>query len=113
MLVTVRQLPKEQFRDMMCIYNEKERFAFAMDQLKHNNYIRVADIDIQKGENPYETAFTLTQNLNNAWYLNPRIEVANDFKGGCRSTSVGDIIQIRGASFMVDSFGFTELRKDS
>jgi len=110
MLVTVRHLPREQFGEMMCIYNEKERFDFAMDQLKHNNYIKVCDIDIQKGENPYETAFSITQNLSNAWYLDSRIEVANEFKDGCRSTSVGDIIQIRGASFMVDAFGYTELR---
>ena len=114
MLVTIRHLPREAYRDMSCIYDENERLQFAKEQLKNNNYVRVAEFEPLNDSSIDELlsiAYEITNSLQESWYLSGETVVSEIAKGGCRSTSVGDIIQIRGASFMVDSFGFTELRK--
>jgi len=53
-----------------------------------------------------EEAFRLTNSVDRAWYENPEISVSEYAKGGCRSTSVGDVIEIAGVQYMVDGYGF-------
>jgi len=112
MLVTVRHLPREAYRDISCIYDEGERLVFAKDQLKHNNYIRVADIEIKTHSinKALNLAFEVTNSIDVPWYLADDIDVAESAQEGCRSTSVGDIIQILGISYMVAGCGFTEIK---
>ena len=112
MLVTIRHLPKEAYRDMSCIYNEDERVAFAKDQLIHNNYLRVAEFYADEDEKYLSIAYELTNSIQTPWYESPYLQVANSAKEGCRSTSIGDIIQVEGRSYMVAGCGFTEITKD-
>ena len=112
MLVTIRHLPREAYRDMRGIYDEDERLVFAKDQLTHNNYVRVAEFEVGKDiDNKLSLAYELTNSIQNAWYENPNINVSEEAKDGCRSTSIGDLIQIDGRSYMVAGCGFTEITK--
>lgn len=89
MLVTIRHLPREAYRDMSCIYNETERVEFAKDQLNNNNYVRVADIEMDNISGPLTVAYEMTNSITEAWVNNPEVIVANEFKDMCRSTSLG------------------------
>jgi hypothetical protein len=114
MLITIRHLPRETYRDMSCIYDDEQRARFAKEELKNNNYIRVADIELidENIDKSLSLAYELTNSIDSAWYDNADIDVANNAKEGCRSTSVGDIIQIQGKSYMVAGCGFIEISKD-
>lgn len=54
-------------------------------------------------------AYHTTNSIDSAWYedtyANPTYEAAQ----GCRSTSIGDIIEFAGVKYVVDSYGFTAL----
>jgi len=114
MIVTVRQL--ENTREMNFSCNDEERLEIARDELKHNRYIRVANFEINKEKSELKAvlniAYKVTNTVVNAWYENPNLEVSDYAKNGCRSTSIGDIIQVNGVSYMVAECGFIELEKD-
>jgi len=56
-----------------------------------------------------EESFRLTNSIDCPWHLNENISVSDYAKGGCRSTSKGDIIMVNGRTFIDASFGFLEL----
>ena len=110
MLVTIKHLPQSALRDISCIYDKDELLNFAKDYNRNNEYIRVADIEFKDDlDNPLDLAFEITNSITEAWYENEDISVSEAAKTGCRSTSKGDIIMIDGRSFIVSTFGFTEL----
>lgn len=51
-------------------------------------------------------AYALTNSVEEAWYKNPDILVDEEVAQGCRSTSIGDIIEIEGVVYLTDGFGF-------
>ena len=111
MLVTVRQLVrKELYRDMTCIFDDDKRLSFVKEHFNSKNYIKVAEIElVDNVERPLSLGFELTNSIENSWYKNPYIKATPYAKEGCRSTSVGDVIQMQGKSFMVAGCGFTEI----
>jgi len=109
-LVTIKHLPQKALRNISCIYDDKELKEGVLSYIKNNELIRVADIELNdEVQNPLEEAFRLTNSINCPWYLNENISVSDYAKGGCRSTSIGDIIMVNGRIFIVASFGFLEL----
>ena len=51
-------------------------------------------------------AYRLTNSIGSAWYKNKEISVSEEAINGCRSTSIGDIVEVCGVSYMVDSVGY-------
>jgi len=110
--VTVRHLVGEDRRNMTCIYNEDERIAYTKDALKDNRYERVVDLELGGSLlDILEEAFKLTNSVYNPWYLNKDISTDNKTRKGCRSTSVGDVVQVNGETYMVNAFGFKHIEK--
>ena len=108
--ITVRHLTREDFRDMGCIFDDDKRLAYAREVLKNNNYERVADMNLGGSSSTIlEDAYRLTNSIDTAWYENVDLLVAEGFQDGCRSTSVGDIVQLAGESYMVAGCGFRHI----
>jgi hypothetical protein len=114
--VTVRHLDDKDYREMSCIFDEDKRVAFAKEVIKNNNYIRVADLELGGPLGGIlNEAYFLTNSVDTSWYKTDRedIIVAEGFEGGCRSTSIGDIIQVAGETYMVASVGFKHIDMES
>lgn len=117
MIVTVRHLSKEASSTFSSIESADERLAFAKDQLIHNNYFRVADISCKVAVESVtvwlEEAYALTNSVDSPWFMTDisAVDVERSALNGCRSTTMGDIIQIQGNSYMVAEFGFLFLQK--
>ncbi|MCK5535400.1 MAG: hypothetical protein KAI79_01160 [Bacteroidales bacterium] len=108
--VTVRHLPQNEFGTMNCKFNDEDRYNFAQECLNNNNYIRVADLVLSGyPDDICNEAYHLTNSIDNAWYENPDIQISESASKGCRSTSIGDIIQIAGITYLVQSVGFQEM----
>lgn len=75
-------------------------------------YSHVGSIDT----NDLDEAYQLTNNINSSWIDGDKVDFLSDAvkaKGGCRSTSVGDILidNSTGKIWIVASFGFDDLLK--
>ena len=114
MLVTVRHLTREDYREASCLYDDEELLEFVKGVVRNNNAITVADMEIlNNSENGMlSEAFENTNSITGPWYLNNNVTPSDIARGGCRSTSAGDIIQIRGVMFMVARFGFKKLEEN-
>ncbi len=68
----------------------------------------------EDAEDVLNKIYKLTNSIDTAWYdyrkSQPTKRVEKD---GCRSTSVGDIIEIDNKQYIVDSFGFTYLKNNT
>jgi hypothetical protein len=108
--ITVRHLEGEARRDMVCTYDDEQMLKIARDAFKDNQYVRVADME-KEGQllELLESAFTTTNSIDSLWYKNLNIDVEENAKKGCRSTSVGDIVQINGDSYLVCGAGWIHL----
>ena len=111
MYLTIRHLPKSENRNMNGTYDINEQIKIARKVISENGYIRVADftLDTNIVEIALEKAFEVTNSIDEPWYFNDGIDVAEIAENGCRSTSVGDIIQCKGISYLVLASGFKEL----
>ena len=74
----------------------------------YGNYDFVAEVDTDSMDVAYEK----TNNIEESWVNNDGVYVNEAFKGGARSTSVGDLLICGRDMFIVDHFGFTPLRKN-
>ena len=65
----------------------------------------------QEIDNTLEIAYMLTQNLESKWIDNLDVEVTDAVreKGGCKSSSVGDVFQIEDKFYAVAGCGFEEV----
>jgi hypothetical protein len=108
--ITVRHLEGEARRDLVCSFDDEKRLKIARDAFKDNQYVRVADM-VNEGllGSLLEWAFVSTNSIDYPWYKNISIGVEENAKKGCRSTSVGDIVQINGDSYLVCSVGWIHL----
>jgi hypothetical protein len=109
MLVTVRHI--QSTREMNSTFDDNKRLEIAKDALRHNQYIRVAEFEADENEKPLSLAYELTNSIDFPWYERTNINVSLHAREGCRSTSVGDIIQVQGRSYMVAGIGFIEITK--
>lgn len=89
---------------------KKPNFGFG-DEQKFNdeNFELVAEME----GNDIEMAFSATQNLDEAWFLNKNIKA---FKTPCRSTSVGDIVTTQLHKndvkiYRCENIGWVEIKK--
>lgn len=94
---------------MLYVFHNKKFLEFHFtDKLGETTMTHVANVDTSDPE----TAFRLTNHIDNDWELNPGV-VAK--KGRHRSTSVGDLIvdgtpaSLTSKHYLVDSLGFREL----
>lgn len=54
-----------------------------------------------------EEAFRLTNSIDYSWYEDENtMPMFPEAWGGCRSTSVGDVIEFAGVKYVVDGYGF-------
>lgn len=110
--VTVRQLNDKDSREMSCIFDDDKRLAYATEVFFNNDYRRVADLQLGGPlGGVLNEAYYLTNSVDTAWYETTRedIQVEEIVKKGCRSTSVGDIIQVAGETYMVAGSGFRHI----
>lgn len=73
-----------------------------------NKYTLVAYVDttaVKLGE-ILERAFSRTNSYELPWYQDSRNGATETAAQGCRSTSVGDVLEFAGVKYVVDSFGF-------
>lgn len=114
MMVTVRQL--ENTREINSTFDDDKRLEIAKDAFIHNQYLEVVSFEINMDEGDFKEvlniAYEVTNSITCAWYENPNMNVSDYAKDGCRSTSVGDLIQVNGKSYMVAGMGFREVIKD-
>jgi len=112
MLVTVKHVNgKGNILDITRTYKKDEVLSIAKRIQKENNYVRVADIEmnIDKIESACEAAYRLTNNEYGSWYTNKNINVADNAINGCRGTFLGDMVMIQGRSYIAMEDGFEEL----
>ena len=110
MLVTVRHIPQNLKRYYDEHGTDEEQLAQAQEMLANNEYVRVADIPMSDDLiNPLDVAYKVTNSVEYPWYTDEDLDVTEEAKKGCRSTSVGDLIQINGRSFLVKTFGYSEI----
>lgn len=57
-----------------------------------------------------ETAYRLTNTIEEPWYENDEIDVAEEALTGCRSTSVGDVIVLDKVPYQVANAGWKKLK---
>jgi len=108
--VTVRHLDDKDFGNMCCKFDDTKRLEYAKEVLRNNNYKRVSDIVLSGSLGAIlNEAYFLTNSVDFAWYENTDIDVKKRASKGCRSTSIGDIIQVAGESYMVASVGFKHI----
>ena len=58
-------------------------------------------------DNDLETAYMLTNHIDEAWYDHPNVECHNR---QARSTSIGDVMERNGRRYVVDVVGFKEIK---
>ena len=110
MFVTIRHLPQEELRNVRGAIGT-EVLEIASKVFRNNSYIRVADVVIKthKMQRALSLAFEMTNSCETPWYKAEDLDITEEAQKGCRSTSVGDLIQVDGRKFVVSSFGFEEL----
>ena len=53
-----------------------------------------------------EECYRLTNSVDYAWYEDADARATEEASRGCRSTSVGDIVEFAGVKYVVDGYGF-------
>ena len=91
-------------RDMSCYRGEKLARLVLANLDKYKTVADVPQVSAIAMKN-LENAYRLTNTVEQAWFENPEIYVAEIAQNGCRSTSVGDIIEFAGVTYMVDGYG--------
>ena len=105
--VKVKQLNDKAFNEMNCIFDDSKRFNRAISAIKNNEYKIVADLVLGGNtDSILNQAFRATNSIDCAWYKNTDILVDLDCREGCRSTSIGDIIEFAGNDYVVMGSGF-------
>lgn len=101
-MIKVYQAKREIFRDtsMGCNFDYFGTKGIAK-AFVGGQYDLVAEVDT----NSLDVAYERTNSIQGPWWDNE--DVVAKFDGeGCRSTSVGDVVEVNGKFFIVDSFGF-------
>jgi len=112
-LVTVRHLKDSAFKEVSFISDKIELLEFTKRKLLSKSYGAVADIKFNENytqDQILELSFEMTNSISNSWFDNEHINVYSIAKDGCRSSSIGDIIEIDGLSFVVAMCGFIEIK---
>ena len=89
---------------MIKVYHNDMFLAYILNpSLKKNNLHLVAEVDT----NDLDEAYRLTNNITNSWIINKGVKAVEGVQH--RSTSVGDLLECNGKSYVVESVGFREL----
>jgi hypothetical protein len=72
---------------------------------KEQKYVSVASITTDSLDKAYER----TNNIDQSWVKNNGVTVDQVYDNGCRSTSMGDILEYKNKFYLVSSIGFTEI----
>jgi len=107
--VTVRQYSDKVRRDINGEVGDNQ-LKVAKDAFKHNHHIAVADMVLGGSlDKLLEEAYALTNSVQTPWYKNDEIRVSEAAQNGCRSTSIGDVVQVAGETYFVASCGFVHI----
>ena len=91
--VTVKQISS--MRDVGCLYDEDKRIEYVRANL--DMYDEVANFYLKErmtNSDLLNHTFYMTNSVESAWFENKELNVAENAICGCRSTSVGDIIEV-------------------
>jgi hypothetical protein len=86
------------------VYHFRGIFGFDNKAQWPDNYDLVAEVETDK----LSEAFRLTNTIDNPWWENPSVE-KKFLSSGCRSTSIGDIVEINGDFYKCAPIGWTSL----
>ena len=112
MLVTINQMNWKKIEDseMIMTVTTKGNIAKMFHAMIDGKYDEVANVFVATDdvETALETAYRLTQSIESAWIDNEDVVASDEViaKGGCRSSSVGDVFQINDQFFAVAGCGF-------
>lgn len=95
-------------RDISC-YRDEKLATIINDNI--DKLVIVAEIPrrLVEHDRELESAYRLTNTVDFSWYKNLNIGVTEFAAEGCRSTSIGDVIEMDGINYMVDGCGFKKL----
>jgi len=95
-------------RDISCYRGKELVHAIKSEKVP---YIVVATYDTREQtlERILSEAWKLTNTVEEPWYLNSKIDVKEVAKTGIRSSMIGDIVEVEGITYMVDSFGWADI----
>jgi hypothetical protein len=100
-------------REMRLTITCDGNIAAMMIGLIEGKYTMVAEVNPESTEinSALEEVYMMTQNIESSWIKNDGVFATFDVlqKGGCKSSSVGDIFEVDGKLYGVDGCGFTEL----
>jgi len=115
MFVTIRHLPQKELDNLNGL-SEMEKVQKAKEYFRNNEYIKVADVemDSNKLQEILDEAVTISTSQEKPWYTKriPGLFIHNleeKNKLGCRDTTIGDLIQINGKTFVVLANSFKDI----
>ena len=92
---------------MIKVYHNDMFLAYILNpSLKKNTVHLVAEVDTDD----LDEAFRLTNNITHLWVINKGVKAVEGVQH--RSTSVGDLLEWNGKSYVVESVGFRELTSE-
>ena len=105
-MISVYQLNREAFATLPLLADSNLQASQAMADWRAGNYELVADI---LEVTDLEEAFHLTNSIRRLWWKDARVTprfAGHSCSGGCRSTSVGDLMQVGEEFHVVCAVGF-------
>lgn len=115
MKVTIYQLDwnKLEDREMRLTITCDGQIGAIMRAMIDGKYDHVANLSVNRvdAEDALEVAYMMTQNIESAWIHNEGVFATSEVleRGGCKSSSVGDVFEIKGKFYAVAGVGFEEL----
>ena len=116
MLFKVLQISDEKFGEISCQFENDKIKSLAEKELDNGSYTEVCSINMEENKNYnlidyLEDTFRMTNSIELPWYTNEYLEVSDyvSEKGGCRSTSKGDIVEFKDEKYIVGSIGFIKI----
>ena len=89
------------------LFREEEVLAFAKSCRESGDYALISEYVYSGEEEPLDAAFKATNSIDGSWFKN--VPAAEHLKEVCRSTSVGDIIELNGIPYLVGISGFNQI----
>jgi hypothetical protein len=108
-MITVKHLPNFLLSDAHHASNNDEKLiAFATEHFLKKSYTSVARLLLEGSTTKIlNDSYHLTNSIDSNWFENPYLTFL--LEDGCRSTSIGDIIDLHGELYVVAFSGFLPL----
>ena len=98
--------------DFSLLRTSKEKIEFTSNLIKQDSFDTVAIITSSGTiSDILAEAWRLTNTIDEPWFKNQNISVAEKYQNSCRSSSIGDIIVIGNDTYIIDTIGFISINQ--